>query len=815
MRKPQPFGRYLLMDRIAVGGMAEVFAAKTFGVEGFERLVAIKRILPTMVEDDEFVAMFIDEARIAARLSHATIAQIYELGRHEESYYIAMEYVAGRDVRLLIDKFRKRGEKVPLNVAAFITARMAEGLDYAHSKKDENGEPLHVIHRDISPQNILVSYDGEVKIIDFGIAKATGRNQKTQVGILKGKFAYMSPEQVRGIDIDHRSDIFSAGVMLYEMLTGSKLFTGESDFSTLEKVRAGDVRAPSELNPAIPPALEQIALKALAKERDERYQNGSALHDDLVRYLAREDEVFSTKSLANFLTATFQEELRKENERQRRWWSTTTEETVDFEPTRSSPAPTSRPRQAPKAPTTPQKVRIGEQPGAVPSDSTFVGSVESETTVSRPKSDSPEPELVEQQTQVRSVDLDGKTAIVSASDLASADLKRLPPPPVPNQGPLEIMPGVPAQQGTSAQPPPRKTGRLVLVALAALIVATFGAFVFGPLRPLPAVSLDVRARDGSALPHLIVAVDDQRLQGQPPYSLHEARGTHRLHAEAAGFISVDRGFAVPDEKNLDVRLTAVPAPEVPDAGPPALVPETAAAGVDAGVAAPSGGGGHEPRGGEEAPRGGHRKTGQDVITALGALDAGTPKRDEGEKVKDTTPTPATTGPGTLVLETKPPGALFRVNGKGKPSQRTPYTLKDLEPGPVIIQFMLSGYQRKEKTIDVKPGETQQVIVDLDPVGGGPDSAPDAGSGEAATTASAESAGPASTTGTIKVLCIPISSVFVDGKPTNMRTTTHAIPIEVPVGHHVVTCQSDQGKSSPPQDCDITPGSVCEYRKRVQ
>lgn len=344
MRKPLPFGKYLLLDRIAVGGMAEVFAAKTFGVEGFERLVAIKRILPTMVEDDEFITMFIDEARIAAQLSHANLVQIYELGKNDDTYYIAMEYVPGRDVRLIIDRFKKKGQVVPLNMAVFIMAKMCEGLDYAHRRKDASGNDLSIIHRDISPQNVLVSYEGEVKIIDFGIAKAAGRLQKTQAGILKGKFGYMSPEQVKGIPVDHRSDLYSCGVMLYEMLTGTKLFSGESDFSTLEKVRAGDIPSPSAANPDIPPALERIVLKALAKDRDERYQWCSELHDDLIRYLYTGTDVFSTKSLAQFMRDAFAGELVKEAERQKRWHTTAPEETADFDLAESRP-----PTQAPAA----------------------------------------------------------------------------------------------------------------------------------------------------------------------------------------------------------------------------------------------------------------------------------------------------------------------------------------------------------------------------------------------------------------------------------------------------------------------------------
>ncbi len=367
MRKPLPFGKYLLLDRIAVGGMAEVFAAKTFGVEGFERILAIKRILPTMVEDDEFITMFIDEARIASQLGHSNLVQIYELGKSEDTYFIAMEYVAGRDVRLIIDKFRKRNQPVPVPLAVFIVAKMCEGLDHAHRKKDAQGQPLGIIHRDVSPQNVLVSYEGEVKIIDFGIAKAAGRLQKTQAGILKGKFSYMSPEQVRGLEIDHRSDLYSCGVMLYEMITGTRAFAGDSDFSTLELVRSGEVRAPRELNAEIPPALERIVLKALAKNRDERYQWCSEFHDDLVRFLYSGAEVYSTKSLSAFMKETFHAEVEKEEERQRRWHAATAEEASghelehDLPPARESSGPRSNPGSNPSA-----KIRLAPESAPPP-----------------------------------------------------------------------------------------------------------------------------------------------------------------------------------------------------------------------------------------------------------------------------------------------------------------------------------------------------------------------------------------------------------------------------------------------------------------
>ncbi|GEN09354.1 Serine/threonine protein kinase [Myxococcus fulvus] len=319
MKKPTLFGKYLLLERINVGGMAEVFIAKAFGVEGFERILAIKKILPTMAEDEEFITMFIDEARISVQLNHANIVHIHELGKHDDAYFIAMEYVAGRDVRTILERYRRRKEIMPTAQAVFVASKLCDGLDYAHRKKDARGQDLHIIHRDVSPQNVLISYEGEVKVIDFGIAKAANRSQKTQAGILKGKFGYMSPEQVRGMPIDRRSDIFAVGVLLYEMLTGEKLFVGESDFSTLEKVRNADVPLPREFNPNIPPGLEKVVLKALAREPEERYQWGSDLAEDLMRFLLAGDAIYSSKHLSSYMKEAFAEDMLREAEKMERF----------------------------------------------------------------------------------------------------------------------------------------------------------------------------------------------------------------------------------------------------------------------------------------------------------------------------------------------------------------------------------------------------------------------------------------------------------------------------------------------------------------
>ena len=249
---PKKLAQYQILGRIALGGMAEVYKAVSRGVEGFEKVVAIKRILPHVAEDEEFITMFKDEARIAAQLQHSNIAQIYELKSEGETFYIVLEYVPGKDLRAIFEHGRTVKRPMPLAQACYVIMQVCEGLEYAHNKKDRHQRPLGLIHRDVSPPNVLVSYEGEVKLIDFGVAKAAGRASQTQAGILKGKFGYMSPEQVRGATIDRRSDVFSLGAVLWEILCNQRLFQAETDFATLEKVRTVNVDPPSRDQPGGP-----------------------------------------------------------------------------------------------------------------------------------------------------------------------------------------------------------------------------------------------------------------------------------------------------------------------------------------------------------------------------------------------------------------------------------------------------------------------------------------------------------------------------------------------------------------------------------
>ena len=302
---PEKIGPYEVLERISAGGMAEVYKAKQTGADNFERPVAIKRILPHIARDPNFIAMFQAEAKLAVQLQHGNICQIYQLGRHEDSFYIALEYVDGRDIGAVLDLHQKQGRGVPLPQACYIISRACEGLDYAHNKKSSDGKPLNLIHRDISPPNILISFEGEVKLIDFGLAKAVGSSIQTQAGIIKGKLAYMSPEQVRGAQLDHRSDVFALGIVFFELLTARRLFRRDSDLDTFDAVRQCKIPRPTEFNPAIPPALEQIMLKALARDLDQRYASASAFNEALREFVMSHRMTFRGEQLGTWMRKLF------------------------------------------------------------------------------------------------------------------------------------------------------------------------------------------------------------------------------------------------------------------------------------------------------------------------------------------------------------------------------------------------------------------------------------------------------------------------------------------------------------------------------
>ncbi|MEZ4269878.1 MAG: serine/threonine-protein kinase [Myxococcota bacterium] len=306
------FGNYEILKRIAVGGMAEVYLAKHTGLGGFERLVCIKRILPHLGQQEDFISMFQDEARIAANFIHPNIAQIYDIGHVDGAYYIAMEYVRGEDLRRVYNAEVARGRAMPLEQAAQIVMYAAAGLDYAHRQTTIDGRPLGIVHRDISPQNIIITYDGHAKIVDFGVAKAAIKVSETRSGVLKGKYSYMSPEQASGDPIDGRTDIFAMGITLYEVTTGTRLFKRENELETLHAVIEGEVKAPSEVIPNYDPELEKIVLKALTYDPDERYATAGELERELERFLLDKNHPTSPSSLGTYMQDLFAEKLADE-----------------------------------------------------------------------------------------------------------------------------------------------------------------------------------------------------------------------------------------------------------------------------------------------------------------------------------------------------------------------------------------------------------------------------------------------------------------------------------------------------------------------
>ncbi|HZI10150.1 MAG TPA: protein kinase [Myxococcus sp.] len=306
-----PFGKYELLRKIASGGMGQVFLAREHGT-GFERLVVLKLILPHLAEDDEFLTMFLEEAGLVARLTHPNLITILDLTEIEGRHCLAMEYVQGDDVRRL-DKFsRAQGKPMPVGLILRIIADAAAGLHYAHQARDAQGKPLRLVHRDVSPQNILVGFDGGVKVIDFGVAKAATSSQNTATGVLKGKYPYMSPEQANGLAVDARSDLFALGVVMWELLTARRLFKGDSDMMTLRLVKDCQVPRPSQLNPKLPPGLDEVVLKALAPTPDARYPDCGAFRLALEDYAIHMRLPASSAHLSAFLREVYTERITNE-----------------------------------------------------------------------------------------------------------------------------------------------------------------------------------------------------------------------------------------------------------------------------------------------------------------------------------------------------------------------------------------------------------------------------------------------------------------------------------------------------------------------
>lgn len=281
-----PESRYRIVERIAAGGMAEVFRGVAESLQGFRKNVAVKRILPSLTKNKKFIAMFLDEARLSLSLQHANIVQVFDIGHVDDTYFIVMEFVDGVDLKAVLEWRRRINKPLTIGQTVYVIMEICKGLNYAHDLiHPETGKPLNIVHRDVSPPNVLISKNGEVKVTDFGLAKAAVQVEHTDPGVVKGKMSYLSPEAARGEEVDRRADIFAVGILLYEMLTNRRLFYGESDYQTVELVRAARIPPVGAQNPEVEPELEDIVRKSLARRLEDRFQTATDLQDALAHYL--------------------------------------------------------------------------------------------------------------------------------------------------------------------------------------------------------------------------------------------------------------------------------------------------------------------------------------------------------------------------------------------------------------------------------------------------------------------------------------------------------------------------------------------------
>jgi serine/threonine protein kinase len=353
--EPVPFGRYFLLGMIARGGMAEVYRARP--QVGPRRLLAIKVMRPQLAREARFVDMFHREGKLALLLQNRCIVETLELGQHEGRHFITMEYIGGRDLTQVLRRCQETQQRIPVPHAVYIAARIAEGLHFAHTLIGPDGRPLNIVNRDVSPSNVRLSYDGDVKLLDFGIAQALVKFT-SEIGILKGKFSYMSPEQIRGMPLDARTDVFSAGIILHEMLTTEKLFRGDTEFALMEKVRKAEVPAPSDFNRRVTPELDAIVLKALSRDVADRYQTAAQFAAALDALIS--GYRFDPKELRQFMRQLFRKEYAREVEdAQMSLEASPAPPAVAMSPGRPAPLPSAPP---PVGPPPEPAMRNGEPP---------------------------------------------------------------------------------------------------------------------------------------------------------------------------------------------------------------------------------------------------------------------------------------------------------------------------------------------------------------------------------------------------------------------------------------------------------------------
>jgi eukaryotic-like serine/threonine-protein kinase len=660
-----PFGKYLLLQRVSVGGMAEIFKALPQNATRIDEIVAIKRILPNIAEDSEFIGMFIDEARIAGELNHPNICRIFELGRVNNDHYIAMQFLWGRDLLKVMNRYKKAGRFVSPSFAAWVSARACAALHYAHTKRDEHGRPLHIIHRDVSPQNIIIGYSGQVKLIDFGVARAASQSQRTQAGILKGKFGYMSPEMIRGMPVDHRSDVFAMGICMHELLTSARLFYGETDFATLELVRDAKVHPPSRRSPAVPPALDAIVMRALSRDPDERYQSAAEMEQALLDFMASHDPLYGESDVGLAMRQAFQVEVQRERDRLEIFWSMLERgELVRGAAIPSTPPPSheSGPRSA-----MPKAAALIEPP---------------------PASESDDDELADQQTQIffSATELDELRELDARQSAPPSTLSdMIPPAPTAELAGTPPHAAFPQRTGTL---PPRAPG--TLPPRPAGLHGTLPPPAFDARRPgtLPPGTGSARQRPSGTVPP--VPPGSRSVPGTfpPPPSSQRHVPTLRPGAHPVdGLDAIQPAFQPPAEPVAQTRSPF---------DPPAY---------DAPVA-------KSARTFDELPYGAHeqrpeRKPNKGLRYAVLALLALTVMF-----AAYAIPRFANAGTGALAIESVgDTDALVRVDGvvRGNP----PLVVEGLPPGIHRVEVEASGFEIARADVNVEKGQSRNVKLALE------------------------------------------------------------------------------------------------------
>lgn len=652
---PTPAGQYYLMEKIAQGGMAEIFKGLSYDVHGIKKTVCIKKILPQIAASKEFIDSLIDEAKVAVSLSHGNIAQTYDLGKVGDDYFMVMEFVEGRSLSQINRRCRKNDQLIPIPYLCYFVAEVLGGLDYMHRRADERGQSLGIVHRDISPQNIMVSFSGTVKIIDFGIAKSSIKIGTTDSGILKGKFAYMSPEQARGDPIDHRSDIFSLGVIFHEMITGQRLFKAEENRETLRNVRRARVDPPSKIREELPPELDEIILHALAKDRKERYPLASDMHDELVKFLYTTHPNFKPSDAAAYVVDLFKDDLPKSGEEREAGTpyliiDHTSSALVDreqFEDTGIA-----------RAPIDVKHYTVGELPRH-----------EAEETTP-PSSQEPEEEI----------------------------------------GPDEETPRPPAKpKGGKRKDRMGKALGFSLIAAALLVAVAIGVWKWSQrpkAPPLPAPEIPVgRIIVTTTPPDAKVFVDDEFVGSGSPVTVSDIPSDkpHMLGVKKEGYVEHTRRFTVKPNafSNLQIKLQAVKAPTstiaisstppgatvfLDDAETkhttPATIPDVAP--------------------GKKHVVGLHLKNHRFWTTTITTG----PNETQNFHVQ------LAFDYGSLAIESQPRGALVLIDGK--PSGQTPLAIDQLMPGTTHrIEVWQEGYKPIVKEVYIKAGKKEELHLELE------------------------------------------------------------------------------------------------------